>query len=445
MSTELSAKSMNLVKRLERFTDHYENSLLTCCKESSSGIISPEVVSENLSKLNRDSQKLLEAIQLLRGKDKYAGAKPTLDSLVKRMERVIAQSGVFTKGSDSGAGEAESSGPDAPKPGAAGGGGKKGGKPDIDPKSASMHSVFSKAKKGYETADKASGIAAPKGIANAGATCFLNAAAQLLLHSFHGRLHTLPETHFRNVLMAMERGLVCKGSSSFNTSVTNSLRQAIYLDGMTAVAPKGGSTYAGACAARYTQCDSRRVIDHVLHDYLLEKPIAIQGTKKTNSEGEIAKDAHGNDIIDLEEIRSPHCNLHITDANITVPTIEEMILENNPDRYPTREFLSAPQDLFVSVNYSTLSPTAPAMPLFAEYTVGGSENHYALDSFTLHIGSSEHAGHYVAYIRKAGDWFLVNDSSTTKVSLEHVQEALQPSAVSRPVTVHYSNVLTIDS
>ena len=38
---------------------------------------------------------------------------------------------------------------------------------------------------------------------------------------------------------------------------------------------------------------------------------------------------------------------------------------------------------------------------------------YQLKAVIIHLGKSVHSGHYVAYVRRGGDWVLFNDEKVT--------------------------------
>ena len=48
------------------------------------------------------------------------------------------------------------------------------------------------------------------------------------------------------------------------------------------------------------------------------------------------------------------------------------------------------------------------------FDIDKSQARYELSSFIVHLGTSTHTGHYVAYVKKDGNWIQYNDRLVLK-------------------------------
>lgn len=62
---------------------------------------------------------------------------------------------------------------------------------------------------------------------------------------------------------------------------------------------------------------------------------------------------------------------------------------------------------------SSNQSSAPAQPSKQSFEIDQKPAGYELTGIIVHLGSSTHSGHYVAYIKKNGQWVLYNDRKVT--------------------------------
>ena len=80
---------------------------------------------------------------------------------------------------------------------------------------------------------------------------------------------------------------------------------------------------------------------------------------------------------------------------------------------------------FVKLNFrvefsETLTlPTGAAPPAAA---AAAATRPYALTAVVAHVGSGMRQGHYVAYVKKSGHWFLFDDDAVSLVTWAEVQQ-----------------------
>lgn len=358
------------------------------------------------------------------------------DKLYKVLQETIQSTKAF-KGAKLGAGSLGV--PPKPKdPGAASGGG--GGH-----ESAPLYSIIAQAASGYAEAEKKSSFAAPIGIHNPAQNCFLNASAQVLLHAYAGKLHTLPKSKFRDVVMAMDREML-PVHGALTTDVSHALRHAIRLDGMVEAAP-GGTLLIDAMDAAGVDGESLTVFDHVFKGVERE-PYGREGTIKTDHAGDRIYDEAGNPVIDSKPIQDVLVKPLILPSTMQDPlSLTDLISE--PTHHVEREFYSAPHDFFVGANYGGAQCSGfPFHPFVLEDSitlVDGTSHFYELDAFTQHRGGEIGGGHYVAYVKKGAQWFEINDSHVYPISDEAAKAAATPSTGSRPIVLHYVKTFSVDA